>query len=236
MLALSSISQLMAQFQIERSVIGVAGSDTGNGNTKITSTIGEPIINTGEASPRFYTQGFQQPVRIIDQIFYEIEVQDASCIGQSNGLARITHISGCDGPYTILWSNGKSGELNTNLAPGTYTVQITSNDGCTTDSYTFEVTTISGQACILKFYTGITPNGDGINDQWIIDNIEAFPNSEVNIYNRLGNRVWRGSNYDNVNTVWAGENLSGGDSPSDTYFFTFESDAIFERGWIELIR
>lgn len=235
-LALIFNAELFSQVQIERSVIGTAGSESSNGNTTITSTIGETVVNTADANPRFYTQGFQQPFRIIDEINYDIEIQDASCIGQSNGLARISNITGCESPYTILWSNGKSGELNNNLAPGNYTVQITSNDGCTSDLFAFEIKTISGQACILKFYTGFTPNADGVNDTWVIDNIEAFPENEVNIFNRLGNRVFQGKNYNNNTVVWTGDNLSGGDSPTDTYFFTFESNGIFERGWIELIR
>lgn len=227
---------LLAQVTIERSVIGVAGSDANNGNTKITSTIGESIINTGENSPRVYTQGFQQPVRIIDEIFYSITVENATCIGVDNGLARISNIKGCSGPYTILWSNGATGELNTRLAPGDYSVQITSADNCSTDSYNFTVTAINNSPCSVKFYSGITPNGDGINDSWVIDSLQAFSVNEVNIYNRLGNRVWRGSNYDNINVVWSGENLSGGDSPSDTYFFTFEAAGLTEKGWIELTR
>lgn len=225
-----------SQATIERSVIGVAGSDGDNGNIKITSTIGEPIINTGENNPKFYTQGFQQPVRVIDEIFYSITTEDASCAGVSNGFASISDISGCSGPYTILWSNGFTGELNTRLAAGDYTVQITSTDGCSTDSYSFTIGTINNSPCSIKFYSGITPNGDGINDKWIIDSLESFTINDVNIYNRLGNRVWKGSNYDNINVVWSGENLSGGESPSDTYFFIFEAKGIIEKGWIELTR
>lgn len=231
-----AISNSFAQVQIERSVIGVAGSDADNGNTKITSTIGEPIINTGENSPRFYTQGFQQPVRIVDDIFYDITIEKASCLGVSNGLARISNINGCDGPYSILWSNGVTGELNSRLAAGNYSVQITSADGCETETYNFTIETVNNSPCAIRFYTGITPNGDGINDKWVIDSLESYTVNEVNIYNRLGNRVWNGTNYDNINVVWSGENLSGGESPSDTYFFVFEASGIIEKGWIELTR
>jgi gliding motility-associated-like protein len=224
------------QVTIERSVIGSAGSDADNGNIKITSTIGEPIINTGENSPRFYTQGFQQPVRIVDEIFYSITIEDATCVGVSNGFASISDISGCNAPYTILWSNGATGELNTRLTAGDYSVQITSADGCNTDLYNFTIGTISNSPCAIKFYSGITPNGDGVNDKWFIDSLESYTVNEVNIYNRLGNRVWKGVNYDNINVVWSGENLSGGESPSDTYFFVFEAKGILEKGWIELTR
>jgi gliding motility-associated-like protein len=233
-----------AQVTIERSVIGVTGSDVTNGNIKITSTIGEPIINTGNNDPRFYTQGFQQPVRITDNIFYEVVVEDATCDGISNGHARLFGIEGCEGPYTVVWSNGVTNvistiadtAINSNLQTGNYSVQIRSNDGCVTQNYTFTVGTISNQPCKLKFYTGITPNGDGINDTWIIDSLELYPVNEINIFNRLGNRVWKGENYDNNSIVWDGTNLSGGTSPSDTYFFVFEAKGVLEKGWIELTR
>ena len=90
--------------------------------------------------------------------------------------------------------------------------------------------------CLLKFYSGITPNADGRNDFWIIDNIELFPSNEVIFYNRLGNKVWEGTNYDNNSVVWGGENLSGSDLPSDTYFYIFESGNDVEKGWVELTR
>ena len=48
--------------------------------------------------------------------------------------------------------------------------------------------------------------------------------------------LFQEKNYDNVNVVWDGTNQSGGDLPSDTYFFVFESDGEFEKGWIELTR
>lgn len=240
LLALASILSLVfniqAQVSIDRSLIGTAGSAGSNGNTQLNSSIGEPIINTAENSPRFYTQGFQQPVRIVDLVFFDLRVEDASCIGLSNGFASVANLTGCTGPYTILWSNGQTGLENRNLAPGNYSVQITSTDGCVTQTVNFNIETISKARCILQFYTGITPNGDGFNDSWVIDNIEAFPSNEVHIYNRLGNLVWEGTNYNNSSIVWKGENLSGNPSPSDTYFFVFEADGAQEKGWIELTR
>ncbi|KAA3645756.1 MAG: hypothetical protein DWP98_11105 [Bacteroidetes bacterium] len=233
-LTLVSFSALAQE--IDRSVIGVTGSEGSNGNTIVTSTIGETVIQTLDNAPYFYTQGFQQPVRIQDLIFYDITVEPASCIGQNNGFARIENITGCSGPYTILWSNGKTGSFNGNLGAGEYFVQITSSDNCTSQNYNFTVGTISNEPCILKFYSGITPNADGINDKWVIDNIEAFPENEVNIFNRLGNRIYKATNYNNNNVVWSGQNLSGGNSPSDTYFFVFEASGVIEKGWIELTR
>ncbi len=236
LIALFSGQQSIAQTQIERSVIGATGNEGSFSGININSTVGEIAVQSNATSSNIFTEGFQQPIRIIDEIVYDFTKEDASCLGQSNGFARIDNIEGCEGPYTVLWSNGKTGNLNFNLAPGQYSVIIQSNDGCVSNQFNFSIGTISNEPCILKFYSGITPNADGFNDAWIIDNIEAVPNNKVSIFNRNGNLVWQENNYDNINTVWAGENLSGNESPSDTYFFVFESSGFIEKGWIELTR
>ncbi len=41
----------------------------------------------------------------------------------------------------------------------------------------------------------ITPNGDGINDYWTIDGIDAYPNAEVQVFTRYGRRVFDSKGY-----------------------------------------
>ncbi|WP_373417344.1 T9SS type B sorting domain-containing protein [Mucilaginibacter phenanthrenivorans] len=35
-----------------------------------------------------------------------------------------------------------------------------------------------------------TPNGDGINDTWTIENLNSYTNNTVGIYNRYGEKVY----------------------------------------------
>jgi len=44
---------------------------------------------------------------------------------------------------------------------------------------------------------GFSPNGDGINEGWVIENITAFPNNTVSLYSRSGKLVFRATNYQN---------------------------------------
>jgi gliding motility-associated-like protein len=86
----------------------------------------------------------------------------------------------------------------------------------------------------------ITPDGDGINDQWTLANIEKFKNNKVVVVDRWGSVVFNATGYNNENVVWTGGNLSGAVVPSGTYFYTISvrlgSSVVERRGFIELIR
>ncbi len=56
----------------------------------------------------------------------------------------------------------------------------------------------------VVIYNLVTPDGDGKNDYFIIDNINRFPNNTVEIYNRWGVRVYETKNYDSNGNVFRG--------------------------------
>lgn len=67
---------------------------------------------------------------------------------------------------------------------------------------------------------GITANGDGINDTFVIpileDNPEEFPENEMIIFNRWGNVVYQSKPYLND---WGGTNEAGKTLPQGTYYY-----------------
>jgi len=67
----------------------------------------------------------------------------------------------------------------------------------------------------ITFPDGITPNGDGKNDFWVIDLIEEFPNNVVEIYNRWGQLLFRAEGYQQD---WGGTH-NGKDLPIGTYYY-----------------
>lgn len=74
---------------------------------------------------------------------------------------------------------------------------------------------------------GFSPDGDGINEFWIIDGIENHPDNTVFIYNRWGDLVFQVQGYDNVSKVFRGEankltRLGAGQLPAGTYFFRIQ--------------
>ncbi|MDF0708142.1 gliding motility-associated C-terminal domain-containing protein [Flagellimonas okinawensis] len=74
----------------------------------------------------------------------------------------------------------------------------------------------------------LSPNGDGINDFWIIDGLEESPNNSVRIFNRYGQKVFEQLNYTNefrgiANTGTMIPNQSAG-LPEGVYFYLVTLD------------
>jgi gliding motility-associated-like protein len=81
-----------------------------------------------------------------------------------------------------------------------------------------------------------TPNGDGVNDTWVVPGIEAFPENELFVYNRWGDLIYQAAPYKND---WAGQTnkgIMGGDKVVDgTYFYVLNTnDGEPLKGIIEL--
>ncbi len=74
-------------------------------------------------------------------------------------------------------------------------------------------------------YEAFSPNGDGINDAWIIDGIEDYPNNTVMIFNQWNSRVFDARGYNNVSVVWKGEAdgfLNKGSADDGTYYYVID--------------
>ncbi|MHA3786563.1 gliding motility-associated C-terminal domain-containing protein [Flavobacterium hauense] len=77
----------------------------------------------------------------------------------------------------------------------------------------------------IVIYNGVTPDGDGQNDYFVIDNLKNFPKNTVEIYNRWGVRVFETASYDTSGNVFRG--VSDGRAtvtgakilPTGTYFY-----------------
>jgi len=74
--------------------------------------------------------------------------------------------------------------------------------------------------------SGITPNGDGLNDRFVIpaidQNPEFFDNSELIVTSRWGKVVYEAAPYHND---WTGTDPNGTRLPAGTYFYSFRYGA-----------
>ncbi|WP_299795776.1 gliding motility-associated C-terminal domain-containing protein [uncultured Maribacter sp.] len=99
---------------------------------------------------------------------------------------------------------------------------------------------------ISVFNEVITPDNDGVNDFFRIENIESFPNNKVQIYNRWGVIVYEMIGYDNVTNTFQG--VSNGratisedsELPVGVYFYVIkyenDGDNLDKAGYLYINR
>jgi gliding motility-associated-like protein len=84
------------------------------------------------------------------------------------------------------------------------------------------------------FYNAFSPDGDGKNDTWQIQNIELYPENTLTIFNRWGDEVYKTRNYSPTN-AWDGSNLQPG-----TYFYVLSvnvnGNANTYKGFITMVK
>jgi len=92
---------------------------------------------------------------------------------------------------------------------------------------------------LLDIVLIITPDGDGNNDYWKINNIDQFDRNEVKVVDRWGSVVFNKHNYDNEVIVWRGTSNDSRNVPTGTYFYTitlWKSGKRSEKhGFVEVI-
>ncbi|RYF20249.1 MAG: gliding motility-associated C-terminal domain-containing protein, partial [Flavobacteriales bacterium] len=119
------------------------------------------------------------------------------------------------------------------LEPTTYTVTVTSAEGCQSTSNITIGVTEDYQG--LKAENFITPNGDGQNDTWVVHNIDAYPNHNLTIVDRAGKVVYQIRNYKND---WEGT-FQGAALQQGTYYYVFRFDKpgiVAKKGFITIVR
>lgn len=80
----------------------------------------------------------------------------------------------------------------------------------------------------IIIYNAVSPNGDGINDSFLIKGIDKFPDNRVQIYNRWGVKVYDAKAYNEKDNMFFGFS-EGRDTikkdeglPAGTYFYILE--------------
>jgi gliding motility-associated-like protein len=106
----------------------------------------------------------------------------------------------------------------TGIAAGTYIAYARDKNGCgLSNPFPFYV---------LDYPRYFTPNGDGYNDFWNIENLELLPKSKITIFNRYGKLLKEMSP---ISLGWNGT-FNGSELPANDYWFnvTFEDGKIIK--------
>ncbi|WEK20473.1 MAG: YDG domain-containing protein [Candidatus Pedobacter colombiensis] len=114
----------------------------------------------------------------------------------------------------------------------TYTVTVTNASGCS-ETKTLTLTVLEDYVKI-KATNIMSPDGDGINDKWVIDNIDFYPNNEVKIFDKSGRFIYGKKGYDNS---WDAT-LNGLPLAEGTYYYVidFGTNKPSVKGFITIVR
>jgi gliding motility-associated-like protein len=125
-------------------------------------------------------------------------------------------VSGSSG-YTYLWEPATWLNDPTVLQPISraeadinYTLKVTGEGGCAESDEVFV-------QLLLKpiIPNAFSPNGDGINETWVIRYLDSYPGATVQVFDRYGKRVLMSTGYNNP---WNGT-MGGSPVPAGVYYY-----------------
>lgn len=152
------------------------------------------------------------------------------------GSVTLTPVLITDYPVTYTWtpSTGLSDALVSNPSASpvddiTYRLTIASEFGCTSSDDVF--VKVLRAPVIPNIFS---PNGDGINDRWVVEHLESYPGCVVQLFNRYGQLVHKIVNY---STPWDGR-INGKDAPVGTYYYIIDprNGRKPMTGYVDIIR
>jgi gliding motility-associated-like protein len=137
-----------------------------------------------------------------------------------------------DGDYQTLaqWSgaNAQWEGLDFNYAPSTTGANLNSPDVSLSktalNDFNHDVFALAELEFDIEVPGGVSPNADGFNDNFVVENLEYFPENELVIFNRWGDVVYEASPYLND---WSGQVngsmiLAGTEVSDGTYFYVLK--------------
>jgi gliding motility-associated-like protein len=165
-----------------------------------------------------------------DSIKINTTVQHVTCKDHYNGKI-FTNVQGGIPPYSYRWSNGAITESIEQLSIGEYSVTVTDHHDC--PMHTTELITRPIDGCI-EIPNAFTPNGDNMNDRWIIKNSYLYPDIEVMVFNKEGYTVYEDIGYTNA---WDGTYNDYDVAPGTYYYLVnlHNGDPVY-KGIVTIIR
>ena len=140
-------------------------------------------------------------------------------LGESSNLS----VLGADSNTPVNWTNSEflddSSSRNPVATPdGTITFQVS---GTVAGCFVTDLVTLTVGAPIT-IYNTFTPNGDGINDTWVIKRIENFENAQVQVFDRWGQSIFKSVGYAQA---WDGT-FKGNKLPTAAYYYVIELNSL----------
>ncbi|MCB0488432.1 MAG: HYR domain-containing protein [Cyclobacteriaceae bacterium] len=207
------------------------GSNFPIGTTEVIYTASDVAGNTSRCS--FLVVVNSNVVPVFSNCPNDITIQSESLTQPIVSWIPPTATSSC-GDLT-LESNFSPGD---NFPVGETLVVYNAKQGSKNVQCSFRVTVTSSEIGLVISKV-LTPDGDGTNDTWRVENIDQY-SSLVRIVDRWGGLIYEAENYNNSSVCWDGTSKSGSRAPTGTYFYVMKVQraGVTEeyKGFIELIR
>ena len=110
-----------------------------------------------------------------------------------------------------------------------YAVTVTNSYGSSTTKY---ITIVVNEDYFITPYNILTPNGDGENDIWVIENINSYPDNNLEIFDRTGTLLLKIKNYKND---WDG-NINNQPLADGTYYYVIRIGNSRKNGFITILK
>ncbi|HKK66852.1 MAG TPA: gliding motility-associated C-terminal domain-containing protein, partial [Bacteroidales bacterium] len=142
------------------------------------------------------------------ELIMNAAITNPSCIGNNDGQILISANGGTP-PYDCLADGFHSeGFEFSNMTEGDYTVILSDANGCRVSQ---DISLVDNDVLCIRIPNAFTPNADGNNDEWLIENIDLFPNAIIQVFNRWGQKLYSGSpSSDPWDGTFNGKNLPVG--------------------------
>ncbi len=204
------------------------------------SSVAQPTI-TVSSNNQYIVTAYQGPCVATDTInvtaFAGPQINAGPDLSVING--DYVQLQATAGPGTYMWTPpaGLSAFniLNPMAGPNqttTYTLTATSPQGCTSTDEV-EVTVLN----CFDPQNAFTPNGDGINDVWLVNLGACLVKAKVEVFNRYGGKVFESNEYkNNWDGTYKGKNL-----PDGTYYYVLTVELIsgkkiYYKGNVTILR
>jgi gliding motility-associated-like protein len=189
---------------------GLSATDVANpiASPSITTVYGVTVSN-GACENTIYVivNVFQEAVADAGSNRSIIEGQSITLNGKVSG----DHVRYFWTPSNYLDDPSKLNPIANPPQDMTYTLNVWSEKGCPGSTSDVSIKVYKK----LEIPNTITPNGDGINDTWNIAALESYPEAEIKIVNRYGERIFSsGSGSKNWDGKRKGQNV-----PVGTYYY-----------------
>jgi gliding motility-associated-like protein/uncharacterized repeat protein (TIGR01451 family) len=172
----------------------------------IKATNNGPSTATGVAVTDILQSGYQ----------YVSSTTTAGTFNSSTGVWTIGNmLNGATETLTITVTVVSPGNYsNTAIIYGNETDNLMANNSSSTITYPSD----------FNIPEGFSPNGDGINDLFVIRGIDIYPSNSFQVFNRWGDLLFSASPYINTwdGTTSMGIQVGGNVLPVGTYFYTLD--------------